>query len=133
MEYRVRNKLNIIFVFLSLLLVTGIAALVISHILHAKKETGYPSGTVQTESLYYNGGLFFYFAGDADHPNELPLGYRKIGEVGNIDNDHLPKANLDAARLKTGMSVYAKESGEPDHLYVFIDDAAVFHRLLPKQ
>ena len=127
-----KKRLYTVFVVLSLLLVTVVAALVIDH-LHAKKETGYPSGTVQVESVYWSGVLYVYYAGDDDHTNELPGDYRKIGEIGEIDNRDYPDADWEASRLRTGLSVYAREDGEADHLFVFLEDPAIYHRLIPKQ
>lgn len=66
--------------------------------------TGYPSGEVQREYVYYEDTLYVY----ADrYETSLPENCELVGEVLSVDNTKLPQEDFQASRLKVGNEVYA--------------------------
>ena len=77
--------------------------------------TGYPSGEVQRQTVYYGGRLYWYQGEGFELP--LETGFEKAGTVEKVLTEEYPSEELWGTRLKEGQEVYA-DPAEPEVLYV---------------
>ena len=77
--------------------------------------TGYPAGSIEQPQIMYNGQLYFYFATGFDQP--LPDGYEFSGRIAAVNNDNVPEADLQGARVEVGQEIYT-QAANADTVYV---------------
>ena len=96
--------------------------------------TGYPSGQMQREYLYYNGVVWVYdtsgFNSTDKRVSELPEGATYVGEVLFEDPYEIPDEDFHSAHIKVGRKIYI--SAEEDTLYIeYRGEKTVFYRYVP--
>ena len=75
----------------------------------SESPTGYSSGRLQREFLYYKGTVYVYAA---SYVKTLPDHYLKVGEILSVDNENMPTSDFQAANLEIGEEVYTFEGSE---------------------
>lgn len=76
----------------------------------AGDPTGYPSGEVQWEFVFYGSTLYVY---SDEYLTQLPEDAQEVGAVVSVDNLNLPDTEFEASRLEVGTKIYTRStSGE---------------------
>ncbi|MCI8388609.1 MAG: hypothetical protein HFE63_09115 [Clostridiales bacterium] len=95
-------------------------------------NTGYPSGQIQREMLYYDGSVWgrdFYGDdnyGSGRYLDELPSGYTLVGEITSEDSYNIPAVDFQSAHIKVGVKVYASDENS-DYIYLEDSDKTKIH------
>ena len=87
----------------------------------AVTPTGYPDGEIQVPCFRYDGGVYWHVDVTT---KPLPEEYKNVGSINKIDNINLPSEDFAAARLETGMEVYAVPGEKNEVLYVKMEPNA---------
>ena len=74
------------------------------------EPTGYPTGQLQQEFVFYSGNVYVYAV---SYVESLPEDYVKVGEILSVDNQNMPSSDFQAANLKVGEAVYSVNSSAP--------------------
>ena len=92
--------------------------------------TGFPSGEVQREFLFYNGTLYVYGYEYYIDVNEEEIsnkwdGYKYVGKVEKTSDTKTPNEEFEAAHLNIGASIYAN-AADDSKIIVFDKEVKMF-------
>ena len=83
-----------------------------------KVGTGYPSGQIQREYIYYDGAVWVYdsYTPEAQRLEELPTGAYLIGQTLENNPYEIPSEDFHTAHIVVGQNIYITSSG--DAIYI---------------
>jgi hypothetical protein len=92
-------------------------------------ETGYPSGELQHQYLFYQRTLYIYSGTIWTDSKELT----EVGKVLKVDNEKYPDEEWEAAHLAIGQKVYVKAADYVNKIYVKRLNKEDFEVFLPNK
>ncbi|MBE6616981.1 MAG: hypothetical protein E7627_03410 [Ruminococcaceae bacterium] len=97
-----------------------------------KVGTGFPSGQIQREYIYYDGVVWVYdsYTPNAQKLKVLPDGYTLVGQTLIEDSYEIPSEDFHTAHVEPGRNVYASSLG--DALYIELKDGT-YYRFVPEK
>lgn len=116
----IEKRKSLFLAFIAVMLLCGCASPEISY---ETSPTGYPSGEVQGEFLYYGGTVY---GNISENLLRLPEGLAMIGKVAKYDNTAMPDEEYEGSRaLTVGTELYAEAAEKPDMIYAWLENGSI--------